>query len=457
MATITRESIGTLHDTITVKLEKTEYMPAVDKSVKEYAKKAAIPGFRKGMVPVGLVRKMYGQSVLTDEVIRMAGNQLEEYLKNQHLSIFAQPLMLPSNNLGFDINNPGEYDFSFEIGIKPEFDIPAVTGKAALNRYKIIITDKMLDDETARLCRQHGNEEIVDTASTAENIVHLVYHNCNPEGVVTDADNKTTQVSEFGKLPAKLQELLAGKKAGDSLVFVPAEVCNEEELANFLKTGVKNDQGANDHFLLTIEKISLVTPLEVGTDLFEKVYPGQGVADAAAFREKLREELLREYGRLTGERLQNEIFEMLVHTTPIALPDAFLKRYLAEGTEKTKTMDVVESEYPGFEHSLRWQLISDKLMAENHISVSRDEVLEDVMNNVLSYFGVKNIEDAPWLESYKARISKDEKMMDETYNRLLVNKLFTKLEEILSVAEVEIEESEFFKLADAHAAHHHHH
>src|ERR1700723_1435438 len=127
MATVTRENIGTLHDKLTVKLEKNDYLPSFEKILKTYAKTANVPGFRKGMVPSGMMRKMYGQSVFNEEVIRSAGKQLEDYMTAQKLSIFAQPMILPNEKrTQLDMNNPEEVDFSFEIGIKPDFEIPAV-------------------------------------------------------------------------------------------------------------------------------------------------------------------------------------------------------------------------------------------------------------------------------------------------------------------------------------------
>src|SRR5579871_743167 len=123
MAIVTRENIGTLHDKLTVKLEKTDYMPSFEKSLKEYAKKANIPGFRKGMVPLGLMRKMYGPSIFNEEVVRSAGKNLEDYMKDQNISIFAQPMILPDENRApLDMNNPDNIDFAFEVGLKPEFD-----------------------------------------------------------------------------------------------------------------------------------------------------------------------------------------------------------------------------------------------------------------------------------------------------------------------------------------------
>ena len=261
-------------------------------------------------------------------------------------------------------------------------------------------------------------------------------------------------------MPAKLKEMVMGKKAEDTLVFRPADVCTNEELHGFLKDPLKaGEEAAQQYYKFTITKVGLLIPMELGPELYAQVFQNVEVKDEADFREKVKVELSREFNRITGERLHNEIYEMLVHNTNINLPVPFLKRWMREGGEKHKTTQEVENEFGGFEHQLRWQLISDKLMGEHQINVTFEEVQKDVKTRVLAYFGLgpDDEDEAPWMEGYMAKISKDEKMLDETYRRLLFAKLFTFLETQFTIEEKEIGEEEFFKLGDAHAAHHHHH
>jgi len=461
MATVQRENIGTLHDKIIVKLTKEDYMPAFEKSLKQYAKTANVPGFRKGMVPAGMVRKMHGPAIFNEEVIRNAGKQLEDYMKAEKLSIFAQPMILPNEKrTQLDMNNPNEVDFAFEIGIKPEFEVDAVKNKAHLTRYKISVNDKMMDDEIDRIKRRYGKVESQDSVTNKEDLIYSTYEPCDADGNVTDADKKIEDTEVLEKMPAKLKELVMGKKAGDSLVIRPADVCTPEELQGFLKDPLKaGEEAAEQYYKLTITKVGLLIPQELGPELYTQVFQNAEVKDEADFREKVRAELQREFDRITGERLQNEIYEMLVHNTNITLPVAFLKRWMREGGEKPKSAQEVENEFGSFEHQLRWQLISDKLMGENKIDVSFEEVQKDVKTRVLAYFGLgpDDEDEAPWMAGYMEKIAKDEKMMDETYRRLLFGKLFSFLETQFNVEEKEIGEEEFFKLGDAHAAHHHHH
>ncbi len=456
MATVTRENIGNLHDKITVKLSKEDYMPTFEKTLKQYAKNANVPGFRKGMVPAGMVRKMYGQSLFGDEVLRSAGAKLEEYLGGEKLSIFAQPMVLPNEQpLSLDMNNPAEVDFAFEIGLKPDFTVPALDNKTKLTRYKISVSDKMLEDEIERIQRRYGKVEDQVSVIGKDDILYTTFAPCDADGNVTGEGVDDTEVME--KMPSKLQEMLMGKKANDTVVFRPADVAEGAELQSFMKDPLKQPiEAAEGYFKLTITKVGLLVPRELDVELFAQVFPNEMMTSEADFKERIRTELSKEYVRISNERLQNEMYELLVHNTPIQLPESFLKRWMREGGEKRKSAEEVETEFPSFVHQLLWTLISDKIIIDNKIEVSLEEVNSDIKTRVLAYFGMETDEDAPWMEGYMAKVAKDQKTLDETYRRLLFDKLFKFLETQFVVEEKEVGEEEFFKLADPHAMHHHH-
>jgi trigger factor len=459
MATVTRENIGTLHDKITVKLAKDDYMQSFEKTLKQYAKTANVPGFRKGMVPTGMIRKMYGQSVFNEEVIKVAGKELETYMKNERIAIFAQPMILPpENDYTLSMANPTDVDFSFEIGLKPEFDVETVIKTSKLTRYKIPVTDKMMDDELERIKRRSGKVDAQLEVTDKENIIYSTYELCDADGNVISGSEKVEDTEVLDKMPAQLKEMLMGKKPEDTLVFSPAAVCTPDELAGYLK-GLKLDaEAATQNCKMTITKVGHLIPAELGSELYEKVFPGKGISNETEFRELVKAELEKEFDRIAGERLHNEMFELLVHNTPITLPETFLKRWMREGGEKMKTAQEVENEFPGFEHQLRWQLISDTIMGKNGINVTRNEVLSDIKTRVLAYFGMgpDDEDETPWMDGYLKNLAKDEKMMDETYRRLLFGRLFSFLETQFATDIQEIDEEGFFKLADAHAMHHHH-
>lgn len=463
MATVTRENIGNLHDKITVKLAKEDYMPSFDKALKQYAKQANVPGFRKGMVPAGMVRKMYGQSLFGEEVIRTASRQLEEYLNNEKVAIFAQPMILPNEHqTRLDMNAPAEVDFAFEIGVKPEISIPALDSGKVLTRYKVTITDKLIDDEVDRIVRRFGKVESQDTITHKENVVYATYQACTPAGEPLDGAEAKEDTILLDKLPAKLQEQLMDKKAGDTMIFTPATDFTAEELPVFMQQSLKaTDMAAAEQtYLLTVTKVGLLIPHELDVMLYGQVFPNDNILDEKTFRERLKEELGKEFDKVTESRLNDEIYETLVHNTPIDLPVAFLKRWMRDGQEKPKTEAEVEREFPGFDHQLRWTLISDKILQDNNINVPYEEVMDDIRGRVLAYFGMEAGEEAPWMDSYMQKVAKDEKTLNETYRQLLFSRLFQFLQTKFAVEEKEIGEEAFFKLPSPHETahgHHHHH
>lgn len=458
MATVTRENIGTLHEKVTVKLVKEDYLPGFEKKLKQYAKTAIVPGFRKGMVPTSMLKKMYGQSLFTDEVLHAAGHKLEDYLGNEKLAIFAQPMAIPMDSLNLDMNKPEDVDFAFEIGLKPDFEITPLKNKTSLTRYKVDVTDKMVEDEVVRTARRYGKVEEHEAVGSKEDIIYTTYEMCDADGNILAESQKVDDTVRLENLPAKLQDMLTGKKAGDTIVFKPSDIATGDELTAFLKDPLKQGLVAADQpYKITITKVGLLIPHELNAELFAQVFQNADVKDEAEFKQKIKEELSKEFERISRDRLHNEIYELLVHNVAMQLPVPFLKRWLKEGGEKTKTDEEVESEFGSFEHQLRWTLISDALMKENNVQVSQDEVMEDIKARVLGYFGMQPGEDAPWMESYMAKVAKDEKTIDETYRRLLYERLFNVLETKFDINEKHVAEEEFYKLPDAHAAHHHHH
>lgn len=453
MATINREPIGPLHEKIQVQLSKEDYLPLFEKSLKQYAKQANVPGFRKGHVPAGMVRKMYGQSVFVDQVLNSAGKELDTYLKNEKLKFFGQPMILNDEEpLKLDMNKPEDVTLNFEMGLMPEFEVNAL-GKN-LTRYKVNVNDKMMEDELERLKRRFGKVESVEEVTSKENIIYCTFQQTSADGTAEEGAEKVEETILMDKLPEALQAQLMGRKTGDSLLIKPVDVATAEELPIFLKQSLKAAPDAGDQtFEMTITKIGLLEPHELNQELMSQVFPNE-LLDEETFRNRLREEIQKEFDRMSSEKLNNEIFETLVHETNMQFPTDFLKRWLREGQEQKKSAEEVESGYGEFEHGLRWQIISDKLIAENELMATYDEVRQHVQQQVLGYFGMEDADEAPWLEGYMDKMMKDEKTVNETFRRMTMDKLFAWLQTQFQIAEQEVSEEEFFKTP---ATHHHHH
>lgn len=365
--------------------------------------------------------------------------------------MFGQALPMDSE-LEIDMNQPKDFNFEFEIGLKPEFEITPLKKKGSITRYVIRVDDELIEKELTYMQEQRSEIENIEHLEEQSDIAYISYQECAEDGTVNEGAEVFQDAKALEELPAKIAERLKGKAVDESFVFQPAELMDESELPSFLKDVLKtDDEGkANAFYKLTLTLIGRSKVPEMNQEFFEQVFPNSGIEDEAGFKEKLAEELKKELGRVATDRVQNEIFETLIHETPMELPVAFLKNWFKGNGEAKKTDEEVEQEYPSFEHQLRWSLISDKLINQHEISVSLDEVMQDLKSKVMGYFGMTAETDAPWMDSYLEKMSKDNKTMDETYRRLLFDKLFDKLQEIFEVQDKEVSADEFNQLPMSH-------
>jgi len=452
MATITRENIGLLNDKLTVKLSKEDYFPAFEKSLKTYAKTANIPGFRKGMVPAGLVKKMYGQSVFTDEVLRTIDKEMNAYLGKEQLDIFAQPLPMDFDMSQVDMNNPAEYAFAFEVGLKPEININANDLK--VTKYKVIVTDEMVNEEITRLQTRHGKMTEPETVENDENVLNVNFIEVDASGNEVEGGIKKDNSVLIKYFSEAVRPKLIGLKKDDSIIINLGEAFNEKERATIAADlGVAVEDAATKSFKLEITKVGHVEKAELNEDFFKAVYPTNEINNEADFRNTLKTEIEKYYEQQARNQVHDQIYHILVDHTKLDFPENFLKKWLQTGGEKPKTAEEAEKEYPSFANQLKWTLISSKLIADNKIEVTPDDIKSFAKQQLFGYMGMNTFGDEqPWMEDYLNKMMKDQKYVEDSYHRISTEKLFTVLETQAQATEQEISAEAF-----AEKLHHHHH
>ena len=453
MATISRENIGLLNDKLTVNLDKQDYLPSFQKSLKEYAKKANIPGFRKGMVPSGLIKKMHGQSVFTEEVLRSVEKELNEYMNKEKLEIFAQPLPFENDSRQLDMDKPEDYAFAFEIGLKPDINIDLDNLSGTF--YKIDVTDEMINEELNRLQTRFGTMTEPETVTNEEDVLNVKFTEADAEGNVVEggaAKDNSLLVKYFA--PEVRQQLMGKKK--DDVVLIQLNKAFEEKEREFIMEDLGLDktvpENAERFFNLTITKVGFVEKAVLNEELFKSVYPQKEISTEEDFRNAVKEEIQGFYDKQSSNQLQDQIYHYLIDKTNIEFPEKFLKRWLEEGSEKAKTPEEAEKELPTFLSQLKWTLISSKLINDNEITVEPEAIKQFARNQMSSYMQGQNVGDMPWLDEYANRMLQDKKFVEETYMRLQTEKLFDLLESKANKTEEPIALQEFEK-----KLHHHHH
>ena len=465
MATVTKENIGLLHEKLTVKLEKTDYLPSFEKALKEYSKKANIPGFRKGMVPAGLIKKMYGPSLFTDEVLRSVDRELIGYLQNDKLDIFAQPLPLEADIRQLDVNNPADYTFHFEVGMKPEFQL-ADLATAKTTRYVVTVTDEMINNEIARLQNRYGNMQDQDTVNTEENVLNIIFSEVNENGDTVENGIQKDNSLLVKYFKEDFRSNLIGKVTNDFVIVQLDKAFDEKELDFILNDlGLdKNDPAAaQKHFRIQITKIGLLEKKELNEGFFNQLYPNQEVKSEADFRNKIKEEIEAYWNNQAKNQIHDQVFHQLTDHTAIQFPEDFLKKWVktqgetAENPDGGKSDEQVEKEFPTFLNQLKWTLITDKIVQENGIDVKPDEIRDFAKQQLFGYMGGMGAgaADQPWVTDYIEKMMKDRKYVEDAYNRIQTQKIFEWAETKVNPTDKEISAEDFTKLMEEHQHHHH--
>ena len=455
MATVVRENIGQLHDKLTVKVSKEDYFPSFDKKLKEYSKTANIPGFRKGMVPAGMIKKMYGSSIFTDEILKAVEKELYNYLNTEKPDIFGQPLPLANELRQMDINNPVDYEFDFEIGVKPDYSL-ANLEKSKATLYKVTATDAMVDEEISRMQVKGGKMTEPEIIENDENVLNILFTETNADGVITESGVVKENSVILKYFTPAVQKKCNGKKVGDTIVVQLSKAFDADKLAMILQDlGFEKDDeaAAKKYFKLDIVKIGLVEKRELNEEFFKEIYPAKDIKTEEELRNGLKEEIQNYWDGQSRNQLQDQLYHYLIDETKMEFPAEFLKRWLQTGGEKPKTTEEAETEFPAFSNQLKWTLISDKLIKENKLEVSNEELREYMKVEVMRYFGSMSMgDDTSWIESYIDRMMKDEKQADASYRRLITDKLFGWIEGQVKAKEKEVTPEELTAMQ-----HHHEH
>jgi trigger factor len=452
MPTVTRENIGLLIDKITVTVQTEDYLASFEKQLKQFARNANIPGFRKGMVPAGVVKKMHGPALFADEVLRSVEKKLVDYLQGEQLDIFAQPIPSAENSADqLNMNAPSDYSFSFEIGLKPAFDLnlPSVS----LPRYKVNVTEEMVNDEIERLQARLGKMSEPEVVDNEENVLNVTFEE---EGVENAPKKENSLLVKY--FTSAFRSTLMGLKK-DSTVTVDLRSAFEEKEREWLikDLGVDgSDASLDKKYTMTIVKVGLVEKRELNEEFFKEAFPTKEIKTEEEMRQLIREDIQKQWDNHARNLLHHELYHVLLEKTTMDFPESFLKKWMQSGGEKLKSAEEVENEFPTFKDQLRWTLISDKIVKENNLDVNPEELKEYMRQQILGYFGGMSMDgNIEWLDSYVDRMLKDEQQVESSYRRLITEKLFGWAEHQINAQEKPISSEEFLKLQEQHNHHDH--
>lgn len=443
---ITRENIDNVNFTLKILIEKADYDEAVQGALKEYRQKAAIPGFRPGKVPAGLIQKRFGKAILADEVNKLLSHNLSKYIVEEKLPILGEPLPNETIQKTIDWDNDENYEFVFDLAIAPEINIP-LSKTDNFDYFLIKVTDEMIDKDVEALTYQFGQNipagEVSEKSNVRGNFAqlgsdgNLIPDGIRPEGVMLAADMIKDET---------IKAAFLGKKAGDTLVFDPVIAFgNRHEVGHMLNIEHEQADNLNSEFEFTITEISNYQPSEVNEELFKKVYGEEsGITTAEQFRDKVKSEIAQNLAFSSDYKFAADARDTLVEKTPMELPEVFLKRWL-KLANKELTDEQIDADFGGFIQDLKWQLIKDKIAKENEIKISEEEAMDFARQITLSRFsqyGMYHIPDEQ-LNSFAKMMLEKEEEKDRIYKKLAEDKVIAVVKEKVNLVEKEVAQEEF--------------
>jgi trigger factor len=451
MATIKRTNIAPLNDQLTVTISKADYLSTYETSLKKQAKTANIPGFRKGMVPAGMIKKMYGQAIFTEVILKLVDSEMNQYMSKEQIDIFAQPLPMATAFTNMDHNNPTDYDFSFEIGLKPSFEVKAKDIK--VKRYKIQVTDEMVQSEVERLQIRNGNMTEPELSTSEDNVLNVTFIESDKDGNEIEGGIKKDNSLLIKYFSEKQRKQFIGKKNEDTVVIQLNKAFDDKELDIILNDLALTNNDAEKYFKLVITKVGLVEKAPLDETLFTVTYPNQAITNEAEFKAAVKQDIEGYYAQQAKNQVHDQIYHGLIEQTKMDFPEAFLKRWLQKGGDKQRTEEEAEKEYPVFKDQLKWTVISTQLIADHKVEVVAEDLKSFAKQQLMSYMGGQLGalgDNDQWLEDYAARMMQDRKFVEESYHRISTDKLFNALEGEVTAKEESIAAEKFADLLNNH-------
>ncbi len=442
---ITFENPDKVNGLLTITIEKEDYQEAVDKALKNYRKRAQVPGFRPGMVPMGMIKKQYGTAVKVDEINRLLGDKLMGYIRENNIQMLGEPL--PSEKQEpQDLEQDGPFTFVFDIAVAPEFKAE-LTGKDKIDFYTITVDDKLIDQQVQMYASQAGEfvkGEVFEGNDTLTGDLRQLDEKGNTlEGGIT-ADSGMIMPAYIKDEAQK--KLFDGCKAGDIITFNPKKAYpdNDAEVAALLKVDKEQVKDLTSDFSYQVTEIRHFQPAEVNQALFDRVF-GEGTCkDEKEFRQKIVDMLQAQLVSNSDYKFLLDVREhMEKKVGKLEFPEALLKKVMLNNN-KDKGADYVEKNFEGSIKELKWHLIKEQLVEANKVQINDDDVKKVAVEDARMQFAQYGMTQVPdeYLENYASDMLKKKENVNAYVDRAVDRALMLALKNAvhLDVKEVTLDE-----------------
>ena len=380
---ITLDKISTVDTSIKVKLSEEDYQLKVEKKVKEYARKVDVKGFRPGKVPIGLIQKKYGKSILIEEINHIVSHAVNDYIKENDLKIIGQPLPNTSNSNKIDWDTQKQFEFDFDIGLIDPFKVE-LSVKQKIKGYTIEANGKVINEALDKLRKQFGPVTNPEISKSGDRLFGTLSED---KGDLT----KDTLIS-IDEVDKKFQKNFIDVKKSEVISFdIEKAIKNIPTFTTLL--GKDQLQNLKGRFSFTVKNVNRTVPADLNQDLFDKVFGPNAVKSEEEFLNRISETIRANYNRQTNLFLENSIKDHLIEKTKIEIPNDFLKKWLLASSEGKITEEVLKKEYNMYVTSLKWDLIKNTIATDNAVKVENEEVLAKSKAIIVEQFGGQGMEE----------------------------------------------------------------
>lgn len=451
MSKIVREDIDALNTTLTITIEKEDYEQQFEEELQKYRKNVALKGFRKGKTPANVLRKMYGRSVLGEVINNVLNRELFTYIEEQNLETLGQPLPSKDQNyVDFDVKNLEDYEFKFDIGLAPDFELNGISPDDKYERYEVEVPESVLDEDLMNLRRRVGERVQVE-----ENIQEGDFVKFEAKELDGGSVKEGGLETDFGIMVNEIENedfkaSLFTKKVGDTIKANVYELFDEPDDHYIRHHLLKLDHEDHDtevgqEFELTLVEATRNEPADLNQEFFDKAFGEGKVTSEEEAKDLIREDAKQFYSKQADALLFRDIQERLMEVNDIPLPDDFLKRWLKANNEKL-TDEVIEKEYDIFAKNWKWTLLRTKLAKKFEVEITEQDIREGFAQRVRDYFGGYGNEEL--VNATVDRLMQDQKQVNDIYEELLIDKLSYAITGVVTVVPKPIDREAFMDVLD---------
>ncbi len=439
---ISHENVDAINAVFNVALAPEDYNPQVDKEIKAQAKKAKLPGFRPGQVPVGHIRRTYGKSILFDEINKLVNEKITNYIAENKLEVLGQPLPL-EDDAQYSWDYKDNFNFKYEIGLAPAFELP-FTAETEFTSYEIKADEETLADRIKNLRRSYGKMTNPEVSEEGD-VLYATLKQDKEEGL-----EKTTSIRTDIVEDAKIKKSLVGLKKDDVVKIDVKKAFKTEDLARIL--GITEEEATAldvTKFELTVKNINRLEEADLNQEFFDKLFAEGEVTEEAQFTEKVKEEVENLFKQNSDQRLRNDMYTFGMEKVDVSFPEEFLKRWL-KATNPSISEEELNEGFADFLNNLKWTIIENRVVTENGLEVKYDEVINLAKERIYAQIKMYNINEEPsdeQLNQFAIQLLQDREQGNRLFEEAKALKVFDHLKGLVKLNATDIEYKEFEKLA----------